>query len=339
MDFDGSRHLAFNRDASAPLLNSPELRVYAAGALTNVDQDVNRDCLEIRAIVKRVLESYDFQGIGFRVYDPGDITQPGSNHTAEEVYELNYLQSILADLVIFHVNVPSLGVGCEAQIAADATVPRITLAKKSVAVSRMFAGIFSATLASIEYDSYADAELQLFRLLPTIAEETIQSARRRRSVLAAFSELQLGLVIFKQRIIHNVTIDQLAQETDIKKSWLQKLERNPVMASCCSAIQLNRIASVTHCYVRTVDPSNLTTLVPSTDSLGDNHRDSLDNLTTYILAKDQWVPDDRVFRLWNEYCGESEKEVSEALEFREGSSRVISADEWRRRDQQQPRLF
>lgn len=332
MDFDGDTTHGFSRNPECRLLTPPYVRVYAAGPLTNIDSQAHRDCIEVRAILKRVLGNYDYQGIRFKVYDPGDVTQPGSSHTAEEVYETNYEQSVLADLVIFHVNVPSLGVGCESQIAADATVPRVTIAKADVPVSRMFEGIFSTTVAAIRYLTHADLELALFRQAPLIAVQAVNSAQRRRPVLQAFSELDLGAVIFRERIVHNVTIESLASQTDIKESWLRRLERNPVLAACCTAIQLNRIADATHCYVKTVNSQNLTTLAPSDDRLSDDQRQSLGNLCVYVRSKDDWMPDDRVFRLWNKYWADSSQEAEEAIEYRGGDANVVSVEDWRRRD-------
>ena len=251
---------------------------------------------------------------------------------------MNHEQSVLADLVVFHVTTPSLGVGCEAQIAADATVPRVTLVRKDVALSRMFDGIFSTTIASIQYENHADLELQLFRQLPLISARATQSALQRRPRLTAFSDLQLGSIIFKQRILHNVTINELARQTDIKESWLRRLERKPVLAACCTAIQLDRIAAATHCYLKTVDARNMTTLVPTDNSLVEDQRQSLENLVSYVSSKDGWVPDERVFRLWNNYRVEYRTEWDEALQYREGDNKVISVDAWRQRDQE-PRLF
>src|SRR5690349_21767318 len=136
MDFDGSQELSFNPSFNTPLLTPATLRVYAAGSLTNNSCSVNQECVDVRKIIKRVLERYDYEGVNFRVYDPGENTSPGSEHSPDEVYRINYEQCVSADLLIFHVNVPSLGVGCEAQIAADATVPKIVLTKKNIPVSR-----------------------------------------------------------------------------------------------------------------------------------------------------------------------------------------------------------
>jgi hypothetical protein len=101
---------------------------------------------------------------------------------------------------------------------------------------------------------------------------------------------------------------------------------------------LNRIAAATHCYVKTVDPRNLTTLAPSDDPLSSDERKSLDNLVSYMSSKGERTPDDRSFRLWNNYRVENAKQVAEAIEYREGGDNVISIDEWRRRDEER-RLF
>ena len=69
------------------------------------------------------LRTYDYLGVQFEIYHPGEVTMPGSKHSAENVYVINYEQCVLADLVVFNVTQPSLGVGCESQIASDATVP------------------------------------------------------------------------------------------------------------------------------------------------------------------------------------------------------------------------
>ncbi len=187
------------------------------------------------------------------------------------------------------------------QISADATVPRVTLAKADIPVSRMFEGVFAATIATLEYRNHADLELQLFRRLPDLAARVIQSAKRRRPVLAGFSELRLGTVILKQRIVHNVTVEHLAEQADITSSWLRKLERNHMLAACCTAIQLNRMAAATHCYVKTVDVRNLTTLAPSDDDLSATSRSHLTTLWPISARRDHKLGDDRVFRLWNSY--------------------------------------
>src|SRR5690242_58967 len=51
MDFDGNSTYSFSRDPGRQLLTPPYVRVYAAGPLTNIDSQVTRDCIEVRAIL------------------------------------------------------------------------------------------------------------------------------------------------------------------------------------------------------------------------------------------------------------------------------------------------
>src|SRR5882724_4741821 len=117
MDFDPEKRFSFGKEGT--LITPSVINVYLAGSLTNNDPAIAQDCVMLRQIVKRVLHAYDFLGVRFSVYDPADFTSPGSIHSEEEVYGLDHERTALADLVIFHVIAPSLGVGCETQIAAD----------------------------------------------------------------------------------------------------------------------------------------------------------------------------------------------------------------------------
>ena len=177
MDFDGKKQFAFAVEKETPMISPQILNVYLAGPLTNNDVSTDCDCRDLQEIVKRVLGSYEYHGIRFNVYDPGDVTQlPGTAHTAEDVYELDHERTITADLVVFHVNVPSLGVGCECQIAADASSPKVIIAKKAAPLSRMFVGVYSATLATIEYEHPHEVETELSGQLLAIAGRAVESA-------------------------------------------------------------------------------------------------------------------------------------------------------------------
>ncbi len=334
MDFDNQKRFAFAVEKEAPMLSPPVLNVYLAGPLTNNDLCTDCDCRKVREIVKLLFGSYEYNGIHFNVYDPGDITAPGTTHSPEEVYELDHERTVTADLVVFHVNVPSLGVGCECQISADASSPKVIIAKKGAPLSRMFVGVYSATLAKIEYENPDDVEMELSSQLPSIASLAVESARRRRPVMEAFAELKLGRVIFRQRILHNVSLEELAKETDTSPRWLQRLERVPAVAACCSSVRLKRIADVTQCYLHSANPDNIFTLKPSDDSLSREEKESLDNLIEFIFSRDDRYPEDRVFRLWNGYRQEFQEETAlVSVEHREGHNKIITVGEWRERDQ------
>jgi hypothetical protein len=223
MDFDPNCHWSAKAftNRGKTLLNEPIIRVYLAGPLTCVNEIDTQDCNAIRKITKQVLGSYDHQGVRFKVYDPADVTQPGSNHTAEQVYEVDYRNVVDADLVIFHVNRPSLGVGEESQIAATSLVPRVTIKKRGVDVSRMFDGTFTPAI-KIEYGSHAEYEKALSEHLVEIAEHAIKSASQRRPLMEQFEKMQLGRFVFRQRIKNRVRIEDLDRHPDKRvEVWLQ----------------------------------------------------------------------------------------------------------------------
>src|SRR5260370_5605973 len=129
MDFDPGNSFPFSVPEK-PMIEPPVLRIYLASPLTNADSETANDCRMVRSITRRVLEGYDYLGIRFHVYDPAEVTPPGSEHTSEEVYLTDHNRTATADLVVFHVNCPSLGIGMAAQIAAGPTIPRYRVSKQ-----------------------------------------------------------------------------------------------------------------------------------------------------------------------------------------------------------------
>lgn len=331
MDFDSTRHWTANAftNRGNPLLNPPIIRVYLAGPLTCVNESDSQDCTAIRKITKWVLGSYDHRGIRFDVYDPADVTQPGSNHTAEQVYEVDYRNVVDADLVIFHVNKPSLGVGEESQIAATSLVPRVTIKKRGVEVSRMFDGSFTPAI-KIEYGTHAEYEQALSDHLVEIAEHAIRSASQRRPLMEQFEEMQLGRFIFRQRIKNHVRIEELAAAINTKVSWLRYLERKPRIAATASLPLLYSMLNATNASM-TQQAGKMPVLKESDDTLDADAKHSLDNLVSYVLSRQEWVSDDIVFRLWQEHVEQAETEKAEALAHRAGDDRIVTVEDWRHR--------
>jgi hypothetical protein len=101
---------------------------------------------------------------------------------------------------------------------------------------------------------------------------------------------------------------------------------------------LNRIANATDCNLQTLGP-NLTTLRPKPDDLSQDQKESLENFVNYVLSKERWVEDKRVFNLWNDYLDQQKQELLEAVEYREGHGKALSTDDWRRRDSDSGLLF
>jgi hypothetical protein len=285
MDFDDSSGF-----------KSVPMRVYLAGPLTNNDLETNRICESIRLAAREILREY------FEVYDPAEVTPPGSSHSSEEVYLTDHTSTRLADLVLFHVNSPSLGVGIESQIAAEATIPRVIAYHKGAAVSRMFQGVFSPTIGEICYLDVDDFVNQLRALMPKIIERVQESSRRRSPVVDCVKQGRLGREIFKLRIVKNMPIAKLAELTDTREYLLRKLERNDDLAGCLSLIQLIRIAeAIGGTFAMGSGGGSPSFYAPEIEQMDDLEKDSLGKLESYVTARKDWVDDDRVFEMWSEY--------------------------------------
>jgi hypothetical protein len=129
----------------------PRLKVYLALPLTNVDANATGSHRSFREAVTDALATAD--GVEFCVYDPGRVTPPGSPHTPADVYRTDHTAVSTADLVIFNARWPSLGVGIETQISADATVPKIVIAERDGDISPMIDGMFSPTISRVAYST------------------------------------------------------------------------------------------------------------------------------------------------------------------------------------------
>ena len=82
-------------------LSEERMRAYLAGPLTCNDPAQAEMCRRIRTRAARILRAR------FTVYDPADITPPGTEHTADEVFNADHTRTSTADLVFFVTLHPS----------------------------------------------------------------------------------------------------------------------------------------------------------------------------------------------------------------------------------------
>ncbi len=300
--------------------------------MTNNDDGARNECDVVRSVTKEVFQGYDYLGVTFSIYDPGDVTPPGTDHSAEEVYVTDYHSTVDADIVVFHVNAPSLGVGMEAQIVAYATIPRVVICKQGAPVSRMFRGVFGPTIATIEYPSLVDFRELLEDKMSTIAVSAIESAERRRPVAEEFASQHPGRKILKQRVLQGMTIQELAKRTDIEEYWLRRLERDPKFASTYSLMQLARIDDTLQCST-SLDGRQVKVRSEAEENLDSDQKMSLDHLITFVCNREIDASDDKVFRIWNAYLEQQAEELQEAGQYRqsEGEDNVVTSEDWKRR--------
>jgi transcriptional regulator with XRE-family HTH domain len=310
------------------------MRAYLAGPLTACDPAQAEICRKVRTRAGRVLRTR------FTVYDPAEMTPPGTDHTPDQVFNADHTRTSTADLVFFHVNAPSLGVGIESQIAAEATIPRVIAKPKGLKISRMFDGVFNPTIARIEYVDPDDFEQQLLDLLPSIAIAASKSAHKRRPAIEAITSARIGRNIFESRFVLRMTIDDLAAATDIRTSMLRRLERNDAVAATLTLAQQYRLA--TELKATWAVGGGIPTLQGPADEPGvsEAHKKSLENLYSFLQSRnDEWMPDPEVFQLWD-YAYPLGLETAEAARGDDPalSGQPVSVEQWRQiRADLQPR--
>ena len=335
IDFNSSNRFAFLRP-EAPLISPPKVEIYLAGAQTNNDQSVQVECDVVRAAVKSALHGYDYLGVEFNVYDPADYTSPGSAHSSQQVYTIDHKCTVCSDLVIFHVNAPSLGVGIEAQLSAMATTPRIIISKGTVPTSRMFAGMFCSTIAEIQYSHVSEVIGELHRRLQDICPKTIESVERRRPHLIEIQEQRIGERFLMQRIRHGISISSVAQHTDMQATWLREIECCPELGTTLGVMPIRRISEALRCCTHQIEDGTFR-VTDCTGALEPTKNDSLRNLARFANGLLP-LPENRIFRLWDGYASAEQRKTEEATKYRQedADSEPVSIDEWHRRYDNMP---
>jgi serine/threonine protein kinase len=209
------------------------LRAYFACALTCPNPS-QRQCLdEISEIIKGQAETN-----GFSVYFPGEHTHPtgAPDLKAREVYWIDRERVAGADLLIIVADVPSFGVGQEAEIAANAGVPIVIFYSEGVKVSRMLSGIAGSVIKSICFSSNLILEEEAEKFFREY-EESLQSTRRRTE---REYHLDVGDLISELRGTRS--IEDLADSSKVNPELLISLETRPEQISNVSLINLRRIA-------------------------------------------------------------------------------------------------
>lgn len=337
MDFDDSRKLAFGCPGNVEL-DPPVLSVYLASALTNVVEAERDESERLRVVIRESFESYDCQGVRFKVYDPADVTSPGSKHSDDEVYATDHGRTSAADLVIFCLAAPSLGVGMEAQISAECTLPRVVISKRESIVSRMFRGLFSPTIAWIEYSDPSDVTESLAKEICAIAASAVESACRRRRHVNDLTTEPIGQTIMKRRLIRQITLQQLASVTDIREGWLQRLELDPFVGGSITFIQFHRIADALDVRA-SLSASGVPTLAEDdTDQrLSKEQSESLTTLVEFARTREETAEDGKLLAVWQDYFQQQSEEAVEAVRHR--GNTAIAVEEWKRRYEEKRNLL
>ncbi len=130
-------------------------KAYMSGPLTGLLQPA-----EIYAFYEALALACAAQGVA--LYLPHQVSDPlrSPGLKPQDVYTLDRSRVAAADLVIAYVGLPSLGVGCEIEIAGEYGVPVVLLAEQDAAVSRMIRG-HPAVIAELRFNDPAGGVRQL----------------------------------------------------------------------------------------------------------------------------------------------------------------------------------
>ncbi len=293
------------------------IRVYLASALTGREEDKELDDI-VRSAIKEVFSSAELQKIPFllkyQVYDPAEHTQPGSSHSAEEVYRIDFKELVDSDMAFFYVNAPSLGVGIERQIAASGNVIAGIAHQSNEKISRMFNGVFSGSLFNITFETVEELKHKLSHEIAKLGTNILVSSQRRRKAIMAMRDCKIGSVIFKKRVSMNIAIADLSKEIGVEVFWWKELERDTI--GCIAGVTLTPVIFQLLGEVLEGEWSlnlNGTPCFNPKINVNEVQNKSLDNLYDAYITREKITEDSIILCVWKNYVEASVKDKNPLL--------------------------
>ncbi len=205
-------------------LNSANLRAYISEPLTDVEPDP-------RPLYERAADV--LEQAGFVVYLPHRATDPKAHPDVSpaDVYVRDRREVLSSDLVVVFALPPSLGVGMEIQLAAEAFIPILLLQPTGRTVSRMPRGAPTKLHGPIAYADTEDLASRLSAALPSIVEDL----RRRRAVALQFKGSRLRSL--RERA--GMSRPHLAALMGTRQEWIRAVEED----------ETGRIANVSDAFL------------------------------------------------------------------------------------------
>lgn len=312
------------------------IKVYLASALTGrkeqeaFDNKIREAIIEVFSKVTVLKLPYLLQ---FKVYNPADHTSPGSTHSSEEIYHIDFQELVRSDFALFYVNAPSLGVGIERQIAAFASVPSSVVRQDIQEISRMFQGTFGGSLFNIKFASQEELKIKLSNEIAKYGPELLEKVRRRRKIILELQKKnQTPKLIFMRRVFLQMKLGDLAKETGVEPFWWAQLQRDKsglIAAATFTPIlscQLREIINAGCGFSDSGFPHfNIE------NNLGTVKNKSLENLYEAYVSRNKVTSDVIVLLVWKEYNKKFKDKEQDLLE----GSNTISKEEWLQRFREQ----
>lgn len=295
-------------------------RTYLAGPITNATDSARKAGEKLRNAIKQALKE---SRICFHdPYDPAEHTFLGSEHTAREVYSINFREVVKSDLIVLIASPQSHGVGIEAEIAAKSLVPRIIIRPEGFQLSRMIPGMSAITLLDIQYRGIRDCCRQLREGELHFAKQLAELTPRRRVALSLVRSAELGLRILRLRILNGLTRTELANRSLLTEEWIRSLELHDECAVGMTLMEQQQLAdALGYTYRLPATPADYSS--EAENKLTTQERESLNALAYFVRNRN--IPNDnRINEIWSDYY----EMCSEAVAARQDISRVFSEADW-----------
>lgn len=321
-------------------LRRPIHRVYLASPLTDVPKRVQRLTARAREAIKDCFIQSRYAD--YSVYDPFNHTRPGSKHSPDEIFAINFFEIATADLVVLCRTAPADGVGIEYNVALNYKVPTLIIHPKERRLSRLLLAEPGIHIPPIAFDGIPDLRQDLNARMQEIALDTVTERTHRRHLKASNWHSSFRRMIIKLRIRSKITREALARACRIGTGKLKQIEQHDEIVVGLSSLESQAILQAlgSRCSLR---PGNGITLPESdeTDEFCDSihlvHRpawkESLESIVDFVM-NDMPSDDDRVLQIWGGY----DEMMREAVAGRESFAAPLTVEQWRTQyDTREPR--
>ena len=172
----------------------------------------------------------------------------GSPHYSHEVTAIDHIEAMRADLIFFICMDRSIGMGIEAQVAANVLIPW-TDAKptdKFGLLAPLLAGLPNPCAGSrIKYEAnnLADFERRLRQQLQSgeWCAEAWRVHEERELDRTIIRGINLGPKLRRQRFLLNLSSRQFAELVDLEPWFIEAIEKDNTLTDCLSILQFMRI--------------------------------------------------------------------------------------------------
>ena len=284
----------------------PMLKAYFAESMTGISEDlfVSEQAIRVRDAFISLAASR------FTVYAPANNTPCGGSFSNEHIYGTNFRRINESDLIVFHQNGPSSGMGMEAEIAAGVMVPAIILRPKGTRPSKMFPGFDLRVIKTIEYSSIDDLRRQLSESLEEIAKTAQKWTPVRRKNWQHLKDANVGHELLSARMLKGVSRVDMVEHTGMPEEFLRRIECFEAGVETLTTSQLSQLCNAYGVTIALTGDAPLSVYRNEIHELPQTLQISLGNLAQFIRQREKYfegisstrrIHDWKTLTLWRAY--------------------------------------